>query len=84
MLCLCFLATNKRSNYLPHSKYFEMHFRLKSVESDESLHRELQPTGSEVVMSRWQEDLLYFFGILTSTKVQLNHPASRTEQLLDS
>lgn len=84
MLCLCFLATNKRSNYLPHSKYFEMHFRLKSVESDESLHRELQPTGSEVVMSRWQEDLLYFFGILTSTEVQLNHPASWTEQLLDS
>lgn len=84
MLCLCFLATNKRSNYLPHSKYFEMYFRLKSVESDESLHRELQPTGSEVVMSRWQENLLYFFGILTSTKVQLNHPASWTEQLLDS
>lgn len=61
-----------------------MHFRLKSVESEESLHRELQPAGSEVVMSRCQEDYLYLFGILTSTKVQLNHPTSWTEQLLDS
>lgn len=40
-VCLCFLVTNKRSNYLPHSKYFEMHFRLKSMDSDDLLHKKL-------------------------------------------
>lgn len=61
-----------------------MHFRLKSIESDDLLHRKLQPAGSKVVMSRWQEDFLYFFGILASTKDQLSHPASWMEQWLDS
>lgn len=44
-----------------------MHFRLRSAESDDLLHRKLQPAGSEVVTSRWQEDFLYFFAILAST-----------------